>query len=707
MVDPIQSELNRPTTRQEKIIEKVGDFTINDPFRWLEYHDDEVEDWVHRQHQYTVGKLLKLSGRNSLQMRLEELMRVDSFTIPIQKGNRYFYQACGPDRELPVLFVQDNLKNQPRSLVDLNTLSDEYTMTMRGFYVSDDGTLMVYGLTQNNDSHQSLYVMNVDDGTILEDIIPDYLYPIAQVWPARNQAVWAPDNSGFYYTRRPEQVPSGKEQYHQKLYFHVLGTRYQEDRLVFGEFLLEEQIPCPQLSIDGRYLLVTVIDSSQDTPFSDVYVCDLESSHDEFIPIIKGFNALFQAKVHRDRIYFLTNYQAPNWTLASLSLAELQQIKSSQYGVQFRTIIPETSHIIENWELVGDYLLVETIENVISHLYLYDILGHLIQEIVLPGSGCIGAISAAPTGDQVLFSFSSWLMPQSLYRLDLRTQQYASYRQLQVSLDPGLFEVKQVWYQSRDRTQIPMFLLYKKGLKLTGDIPTIIFGYGGFGVVVKPTFNASVIPFLEQRGLYAIANIRGGGEFGTTWHQAGTQNNKQNSFDDFIAAAEWLMSEGYTNPSKLGCIGRSNGGLLVNTVATQRPDLWRAVVASSPVIDMIRFHTSGGGKRWRSDYGSPDCPSHLKTLLSYSPYHNMPEKINAPAILIDVPDRDDRVAPWHGYKMIAQWQTATTSEYPILLRREKNAGHRGRASIAQAILRNTDIWAFLFEQLSVEIEDKN
>ena len=696
-----QLDIKQPKTRREEIIEKIGSCTIRDPYRWLEKNDPEVKRWVHSQHEYTLKKLLNLSEREKIQLRLEELMRVESFTIPIQKGNRYFYQACQVEQELPVLYVQEGLEGLPRVLIDQNTLSQDFTVTLKNLYVSSNGKLMLYGLSRTNNSHQSLYVMNVDNGEVLEDVIPDYLYPIAQLWPSWNQVAWTPDNRGFYYTRRPEQIPANQEQYYQKLYFHSLGSSYQEDILVFGEGLAAEQIPCPQLSPDGRYLIVTVLDASQKLPFSDIYVYDFEQPNLGFFLIIKGLNALFQTKIHRDGIYFLTNYNAPNWQIALVGLAELELAASEQQKVKLKTIIAEGSQIIENWQIVGDYILVETIENVISKLRLYDLSGHLIKEIILPDLGSIGGMSAQPEGDQLFFAFASFLLPRTVYRLDLKTQEYSLYRQIEVPFNPDLFEIKQVWYQSFDQTKVPMFLLYHKELEGKGDIPTVIFGYGGFGVIVKPAFDASIIPFLEQGGLYAIANIRGGGEFGTDWHQAGTRENKQNVFNDFIAAAEWLIAEGYTNPSRLGSLGRSNGGLLVNAVAVQRPELWRAMVAGSPVIDMARFHTCGGGKYWVADYGSPDCASDLEFLLSYSPYHNLPEQIHAPAILILVPDEDDRVAPWHGYKMFAQWQAANCSEHPILLRREENAGHRGQASTRQTILRNTDIWAFLFCQLNV------
>ena len=349
MSKPERADIEQPETRKENIVEKIGNRTICDPYRWLEKNDAEVETWVRAQHEYTLANLPHISGRERLRSRFEELMRVESFTIPIQKGNRYFYQACRFGRELPVLYVREGLEGVPRSLVDPNALSQDRTVTLKDTYFSDDGTLLVFGLSQTNNSHQSLHVLNVDRGEILEDVIPDRLYPIAQLWPAWNQLVWAANQSGFYYTRRPVEVPAGKEQYYQRLYFHALGSSYEEDTPIFGETLAEEQIPCPQLSRDGRYLIVTVLDASQTVPFSEIYVCDLERQHRRFFPIVKGLNALFQPKIHRDRIYFLTNYNAPRWMLVCVELFELEAAAIEHKNVKLQTIVPgERSH---HWEM--------------------------------------------------------------------------------------------------------------------------------------------------------------------------------------------------------------------------------------------------------------------------------------------------------------------------------------------------------------------
>jgi prolyl oligopeptidase len=333
---------------------------------------------------------------------------------------------------------------------------------------------------------------------------------------------------------------------------------------------------------------------------------------------------------------------------------------------------------------------------------VYDLEGNFIKQIELPGIGSIDALSAEPESDELLFSFSSFLMPRAVYCLDLETLTYELHHRDEVRFDPKNFAVEQVWFESRDQTRIPMFLLHQRGIERDGNQAAVIHGYGGFGVSLLPSFAAHVIPFLERGGIYAIVNARGGGEFGEEWHRAGMRENKQNVFDDFIAAGEWLIAEGYTRSSKLGCFGWSNGGLSVNAVAVQRPALWKAVVAGAPVTDLARFHLAHAARHWIADYGSPEDPHDLNFLMQYSPYHKLPEKIDAPAILTIAPGNDDRVVPWHGYKMHAAWLAANISNNPILLRGEDQGGHHGSRELSRTIDRYADIWAFFFWQLGLD-----
>jgi prolyl oligopeptidase len=582
-------------------------------------------------------------------------------------------------------------------LVDPNELSSDSTITLADTHPSRDGSLVAYRLSSAGSSCMPLYIMDVAGKEVLPDVIPGEVNPVAHAWHTKNRVAWLPDNSGFYYTRGQSTAPAGDARFHHKLYFHRLGDDWRDDALVFGESLKREQTPYPQLSSDGRYLVVLVQDVSGAAPNSELYLLDREDPQPRFVAIFSSTSFISATAFHRDKLFIQTNHQAPFGKLTAVKVAD---IAGGEFAVT--EVIPAGSFSLGAWTAVGEYLFVETIEDVSSRLRVYDLAGKLVKQIGLPGIGTINALSAEPESEELLISFSSFLIPRRVYRLDLETLEYALYRQDEVPFDPEMFETEQVWFESRDQTRIPMFLVHKRGLARDGKNPAVIHGYGGFGVSLLPKFTAHVIPFLESGGVYAIVNARGGGEFGGDWHQAGMRENKQNVFDDFIAAGECLIGEGYTHASMLGCFGWSNGGLSVNAVAVQRPDLWKAVVAGAAVTDMARFHTAHGGQHWVADYGSPKDSNDLNFLLQYSPYHTLPQKIAAPAILTVAPDKDDRVAPWHSYKMHAAWLAANLSENPILLRREEKAGHRGSPSASRTIARYADIWAFFFWQLGIE-----
>ena len=541
----------------------------------------------------------------------------------------------------------------------------------------------------------SLYVMDVESKEVL-DVIPGDVNPVAHAWHTKNRVAWLPDNSGFYYTRCPRAVSGEEARFNHKLYFHRPGDDWREDELVFGETLKREQTPYPELSPNGRYLVVLVQDLSGASPCSQLYLLDREDPQHGFVPIVRGVEAFItSAVIHRDRLYIQTNHQAPLGKLTAIAVADI-------VAGEFITVVPEASYPLGTWTTVGNYLFVETIENVSSRLRVFDLAGKFVKQIELPGTGSFNSMSSEPESEELLISFSSFLTPKAVYRMDLQTLEYTLHHQQEVPFDPELFELEQVWFESRDKTRVSMFLLHKKGIERNSRNAAVIHGYGGFGVSLLPAFMPQVIPFLERGGIYVILNARGGGEFGEAWHRAGMRENKQNTFDDFIAAGEWLCASGYTQVSLLGCFGWSNGGLSVNAVAVQRPDLWKAVVAGAAVTDMARFHTAHGGRHWVADYGSPEDPHDLEFLMQYSPYHTLPQKIEAPAILTIAPDNDDRVAPWHSYKMHAAWLAANVSKNPILLRREEQAGHRGSPAASRTIARYADIWAFFFWQLGID-----
>jgi prolyl oligopeptidase len=666
----------------------------DDPYRWMEEDTPALRTWVLAQHELAMAQLSSLPARESIRRRLEELLRTRAIGTITKAGHRYFFQQRLQDQELAALYFQDTLHSAPQLLLDPSELNADRTVALADIHPSRDGSLIAYRLSSAGSSRMSLYVMSVDSKEVLEEI-PGDVNPVAHAWHTRNRVAWLPDSSGFYYTRCHSATSAEEARFNHKLYFHRPGDDWREDDLVFGESLTREQTPYPQLSFDGRYLIVLVQDLSGAGPCSELYLLDRDNPQHGFVGVVCNIEAFISAvMVHRDRLYIQTNHEAPLGKLIAIRLADI--------AVDAKIVIPEASYPLGSWTTVGDFLFVETIENVSSRLRVYDLAGKFIKQIELPGTGSINSLSAEPESEELLISFSSFLMPKTVYRMDLETLEYKLYRQHEVPFDPDTFELEQSWVESRDKTRVPMFLLHKKGMKRDGNNAAVIHGYGGFAVSLLPVFTAHVIPFLERGGIYVILNARGGGEFGEEWHRAGMRENKQNTFDDFIAAAEWLMAQGYTHPSKLGCFGWSNGGLSVNAVAVQRPDLWKAVIAGAAVTDMARFHTAHGGRHWVADYGSPEDPHDLEFLMQYSPYHTLPQKIEAPAILTIAPDNDDRVAPWHSYKMHAAWLAANVSTNPILLRREEQAGHRGSPAASRTIARYADIWTFFFWQLGID-----
>jgi len=674
------------------------DRLAHDPYRWMEEDTPDLRTWVTAQHEHTMAQLSSVPARERIRRRLDELLRTHAIADVTKAGKRYFFRQRFADQELSALYCQDAPHAAPRLLLDPSELSSDGTITLADIHPSRDGSLIAYRLSVSGSSCMSLHVMNVDTKEVLSDVIPGDVNPVAHAWHTRNRVVWIPDNSGFYYTRCLRSAPAGEARFHHKLYFHRLGDDWRDDEIVFGESLKREQTPYPQLSSDGRFLIVVVQDVSGVAPCSQLYLLDRRNPQRGFLGIVEGIDAFISsASFHRDTLYIQTNHEAPLGKVTAIKISDI-----AVCGFTATTVIPEGAYPLRAWTTAGNYLFVETIEDVSSRLRVYDLAGEFVKQIELPGTGSIDALSAEPESEEVLISFSSFLMPRAVYRMDVETLEYKLYHRHEVPFDPEMFEIKQVWFESRDKTRIPMFLLHKRGIERDGRNAAVIHGYGGFGVSLLPAFTAHVIPFLEHGGVYAIVNARGGGEFGEEWHRAGMRANKQKVFDDFIAAAEWLIAHGYTQASRLGCFGWSNGGLLVQAVAVQRPDLWKAVVAGAAVTDMARFHTAHGGPHWVADYGSPEDSDDLDFLMQYSPYHTLPPKSEAPAILSVVPENDDRVAPWHSYKMHAAWLAASVSRNPILLREEKQAGHRGSPTVRRTIDRYADIWTFFFWQLCLD-----
>ena len=660
--------------------------TIPDPYRWLEEGDrPDTRDWTARQNALTESLLGAVPGRDRIRRRLDELLSIGALSTPEPVAGRYFYQRRDGRQNQPVLYVRQGVQGEDRVLVDPNALDPAGTTALDWSYPSEDGRLLAYGLSENGSEQSLLHVLEVDSGTLLPDRIP------------RTRAAdlaCLPDGSGFYYTRypAPEEVPAGEEHYHRAVYLHRLGTDPAADPLVFRP-AEKEHWPGVGLSPDGRWLVIGVARTFDQT---DLYVQDLAAGTPP-VPVAKDLAASFDGEVVRGRLYLRTNLDAPTYRVYVVDPE-----RPAREG--WREIVPPRSDaVLESVRIAGDRLALGYLERASSRLRLTDLDGADVREIALPTIGSLFGLGAEWDGHELFFGFTSYTVPPTVYRIDLATGVQERWRGVEADIDPARFEVRQVSFPSRDGTAITMFVVHRAGLERDGDRPAYLTGYGGFNISMTPAFSRSLLLWLERGGVVAIPNIRGGGEYGEDWHQAGMLGTKQNSFDDFIAAAEWLIRERYTRPGRLAAAGGSNGGLLMGAVLTQRPDLFRAVVVQVALLDMLRYHRFLIARLWIPEYGSADDAQQYRWLRAYSPYHHVRDGVAYPAVLLATAESDTRVDPMHARKMAARLQAATGSDRPILLRLEARAGHGAGKPLNKMLDELTDTWTFVFWQLGVEV----
>jgi prolyl oligopeptidase len=674
-----------PPTRRDDVTDVLHGEQVVDPYRWLESSEtDEVREWTSVQNGLTEAYLAEYPGRAAIRSRLETLLAIGVLGSPTPAGGRYFYQRRDGTQNQPVLWVRDGVDGADRVAVDPNALNPEGTTALDWYYPSEDGRLLAYGLSENGREESVLHVLDVSTGALLPDRIPH---------TRAAELAWLPDDSGFYYTRfpAPGTVPAGEEHYHRAVYFHRLGDDPSADRLVFQP-AAKEFWPGATLSPDGRWLLLSV---SRTFDQNDLWIQD-RAAGTLPVAIAKDLPAIFDAEVVEDTVYLRTNHHAPTYGLYALDAARPELASA-------RTLVaPRADAVLDGATVVGRHLALTYLERATSRLELADRNGSSMREVPLPGLGSIFGIGAEWDGDELFYGFTSYTVPPSVYRIDLQTGAETLWRRVEAEFDPERFEVRQVTYPSRDATPITMFLVHPRGLPLDGNNPTYLTGYGGFNVSMTPGFSRSLLLWLEQGGVVAIPNLRGGGEYGETWHQAGMLANKQNTFDDFIAAAEWLIANGYTRPGRLAAAGGSNGGLLMGAVLTQRPDLFRAVVVQVPLLDMLRYHHFLIARLWIPEYGSPEDPTQFAWLRAYSPYHHVRDGAPYPAVLLATAESDTRVDPMHARKMAARLQAASGSGQPVLLRLEARAGHGAGKPLSKVLDELTDTWTFVFRELGLD-----
>lgn len=668
-----------PPTRTNDVRETLHGVEIADPYRWLEdQQSPETRKWIEAQNRHTLESLEKLPGREQLQRRLSELLKVDAMSAPLGIKGRYFFTKRRADQDLAVIYLRRGLKGKDRVLVDPHGMSADHSTSVGISAVSPDGTLMAYSVRKGGADEVEIRFLNVDTGKELPDVLP----------PARYFSISiAPDNGGFYYTRHGQEGP--------RIYFHRMGSPVNEDRLVFGEGYGIEKLASGSLSEDGRYFVITVSYGSA-AQKTELWIQNVAEGG-PVKPLVNDLDATFYGDVASDTLFMLTDWNAPNRRILKVDL-------KNPGREHWKEIIPTGDGVILGLSPVGGRLFVNYLENVQSRVAIFSPEGKSEGEIRLPQIGTVSGIGGRWDQDEAFFSFSSYPTPATIYRYKVSSGKREVWDRIRVPVKSGDFEVKQVWFNSKDGTRVPMFLVHRKGMKRDGARPVLLTGYGGFNSSLTPGFSSIACLWAEAGGVFAVPNLRGGGEFGEAWHRAGMKEKKQNVFDDFIAAAEWLIAERYTNPEKLAISGGSNGGLLVGAALTQRPELFRAVMCSYPLLDMVRYHQFLVARFWVPEYGSSENPEEFRYLHAYSPYHRVKKGTSYPAVLFVTGDADTRVDPLHARKMAALLQSAQGGERPILLDYDTQAGHSGGKPLSKQIEDLSRQYGFLFWQLGVDLE---
>jgi len=668
---------------------------VNDPYRWMEDVDSpELKTWIDAENELTQRYLAQIPLRETMQKRLTELINFERYTAPVRRGARYFYSHNTGLQNQNVFFWQQGLDGEPTVLLDPNTFSADGTVAISSIHLTDDGELAAYSIADAGSDWVKWHVRNVTTGQDLPDLVE---------WSKFSGAAWLKDNSGFFYARYDAPNPNTSEgeafktaNYFHKVYLHKLGTPQSEDQLIFhrpddGELNIGAHV-----TDDGRYLILH--QSKGTSPNNELTILDLE--HDLQNPtappirLIDIADATY-APIDNDGTLFwlLTTLDAPNGKVIAIDL-------NHPAREHWQTIIPETNNKLSDISIIDDTFIVNYLADAQSMIQLHRLDGTLIERLALPSIGTAVGFSGRREDTETFYQFTNFTTPGTTYRLDMKTRTSTLYRQPKLLFDPSLFVTTQVFATSKDGTRVPMFLTHKKGLALDGTNPTLLYGYGGFNISLMPEFSPSHVMWMELGGVYAQASLRGGGEYGESWHEAGTRIRKQNVFDDFIALAEWLVEHKYTSPRKLAISGGSNGGLLVAACELQRPDLFGAVIAQVGVLDMLRFDKFTIGWAWKEEYGSPsENPEEFAAIYNYSPLHNLQQGVSYPATLITTADHDDRVFPAHSFKYTAALQAIQSGPNPILIRVETRAGHGAGMPLSKRIEATVDQYAFMANEL--------
>ena len=676
-----------------KTVEQVDDYhgvKVTDPYRWLEDTDSrDTRDWVEAENKLTFSYLEQIPYRQAIHDRLTKLWNYERYRVPEKQGKRYFYEHNNGLQNQNVLFVTESLDAEPRQLLDPNTLSSDGTVAVVGHAISDDGKLLAYGTAASGSDWMEWHVRDVDTGRDLSDDIQ---------WVKFSGASWTKDGKGFFYSRFDEPKAGTMLRdvnYFQKLYYHKLGTAQPEDKLIYDRPDNKELGFGGYVTDDGHYLVINV--SQGTAPKNRLYYKDLTRPDSPVVKLLDDFDAEYRFVDNDGPVFWLkTDSDAPRGRLIAVDTRHPER-------ANWKTIVPEKPETLTSANVVNDTFILGYLKDARTEVHVHDLAGKFLRNVDLPGIGTAEGFGGKRKDKETFYAFTSFVTPTTIYRYDPVAGKSSVFRQAKVDFDPGQYETKQIFYNSKDGTRVPMFLTYKKGLKLDGQNPVLLYAYGGFNISLTPAFSVGNLVWLEMGGVYAQPNLRGGGEYGEDWHQAGTKLHKQNVFDDFIAAAEWLIANHYTSPAKLAIRGGSNGGLLVGACLTQRPDLFGAALPAVGVMDMLRFHKFTIGWAWTSDYGSSDDPEQFKALYAYSPLHNLRAGTKYPPTLITTADHDDRVVPGHSFKFAATLQADQAGPAPVLIRIETKAGHGAGKPVSKQIEELADVWAFAAHSLGMDV----
>ena len=663
-----------PETKRVEVTDTLHGVTISDPYRWLEDQDSpETRKWIDDQNAYTHSIIDRYPGREDLKKQISSLLRIDTISAPSHRGHRYFFTRRKADQNLTVLYVREN--GADTVLVDPNPMTPDGSISAAMMGLSDDGKLIAYGLRKGGADEVQVTLLDVDAKKPVADVFPTARYGGFQI---------TPDDKAFYYTKYTNKVGP-------RVYYHVIGADPKNDKELFGSQYGPTEFVGVQLSTDGHYLIYSVSHGSA-AEQTELYLQDVKNNG-PITPIVNDIKAVFSYDFASDKIFIETNWEAPN---GKVFVADLQHPERANW----KLVVPESEYPIQSTGAIGGKLFVSYLQDVVTHIKGFDPDGKFVREVKLPEIGSAG-IGGRWEDDEAFYRFNSYSSPTTIYRYSVATGKQDVWAKINVPIATDQIESKQVFFESKDKTRIPMFLVYKKGTKLDGSRPTLLTGYGGFRLSQTPGFSAMAALWALKGGVWAVPNLRGGGEYGEKWHKAGMLANKQNVFDDFIGAAQWLVANKYTNPQKLAIEGGSNGGLLVGAALTQRPDLFRAVICAYPLLDMLRYQNFLVARFWVPEYGSAENAEQFQWLKAYSPYHNVKAGTKYPAIMFVSGDSDTRVAPLHARKMAALVQASTGSDYPVLLHYDTRAGHSGGGAVLKQIDDLTDEYSFVLYQLGV------